>query len=314
MIEQNEQNKNAMGGTELMGHRIASLDPDLLKHFQIIHSRPRELDPEKKTVLVLHDLPQDPEVAHLANGGYQKYDKLVFVSYWQQAMYNAYLGVPYSAGVVLRNAVEPIKPHKKPDETVNLIYFSTPHRGLDILYPVFEAIYQDYPETRLKVFSSFDLYGWPERDEQFKDLFDKLNKHPGIEYSKSVSNDVIREHLQQSHIFAYPSTWTETSCLCLMEAMAANLICVHSSLGALPETSLGLTEMYSYSEDPQQHAQTFYNKLKEAVEYQIETHETNKKNAWGSLPHLSANHANMLHNWWARKEEWEHLLRSMING
>jgi hypothetical protein len=54
--------KAPRGGTELMADRINSLPPELLSRFQIIHSRVRELDPNKKKIYVLHDLPGDPEV------------------------------------------------------------------------------------------------------------------------------------------------------------------------------------------------------------------------------------------------------------
>ena len=47
----------------------------------------------------------------------------------------------------------------------------------------------------------------------------------------------------------YPNTFKETSCLCLIEAMSAGCVCVHSSLGALPDTSNGLTCMYEYTPD-----------------------------------------------------------------
>lgn len=267
-MEYNELNKKAMGGTELMAHRIEKmLGPDLLSQVQIIHSRVRELDDTKKKILVLHDLAGDPEVQHLKNGGWQKFDMLVFVSHWQKQMYEIQLGVPPSAGVVLQNSIVPIEQHEKPNDKTTLIYYSTPHRGLNLLYPVYNKLYEEFGSSiELKVFSSFDLYGWPQRDEPYKELFDALENHPGIQYSKSVSNDAIREELKKSHIFAYPSTWSETSCLCLIEAMSAGLIPVHSSLAALPETSMGLSMMYDYVEDPNKHASTFYNALRTTIQ------------------------------------------------
>ena len=267
-MEYNELNKKAMGGTELMAHRIEEmLGPDLLSQVQIIHSRVRELDNTKKKILVLHDLPGDPEVQHLRDGGWKKFDTLVFVSHWQKQMYETLLGVPPSAGVVIQNSIEPIEQHEKPTDKTTLIYYSTPHRGLSLLYPVFDKLYEEYGSTiELKVFSSFELYGWPQRDEPYKELFEALENHPGIQYSKSVSNETIREELKKAHIFAYPSIWQETSCLCLIEAMSAGLTPVHSSLAALPETSMGLSMMYDYVEDPNKHAMTFYNTLRMTIQ------------------------------------------------
>jgi glycosyltransferase involved in cell wall biosynthesis len=310
--EKNEVNKNAMGGTELMANRIErDCNQSLLKEFQIIHSRVRDLDPNKKKILVLHDLPQDPEVQHLKDGGWEKYDKLVFVSHWQQEMYKLFLGVPYSAGVVLRNAIEPIEPHEKPNpkEKISLIYFSTPHRGLDILYAAFNQLSKEYDNLELNVFSSFQLYGWPQRDEPYKEMFDRLREHPKVNYHKSVPNDRIREELKKAHIFAYPSTWQETSCLCLIEAMSAGCLSIHSSLAALPETSMGLTSMYGYTEDAQRHANQFYLELKNAVEL----HRNN--NTYKMVSQQTKNTkalADYQYSWKNRKLEWNSLMKSLL--
>lgn len=267
MIETNELSKNAMGGTELMMKGLYEhVDTDFLKQFQIIPSRTRRIDDNRKTILYLHDLPGDPEVQHLKDGGWEKYDQLVFVSHWQQQMYNAYLGVPYSAGVVLRNAIMPIETHTKPKDKIRLIYTSTPHRGLDILYVAFNELAKHYDNVELNVYSSFNLYGWPQRDEPYGELFDRLRAHPQINYHGSKPNDEIREALKNSHILAYPSVWQETSCLCLIEAMSAGCLAVHSSLAALPETSMSLTQMYQYTENVQDHANLFYSHLKHGVD------------------------------------------------
>jgi glycosyltransferase involved in cell wall biosynthesis len=244
MPEKNELNKNAMGGTELMAHRIErDCNKSLLNQVQIIHSRVRELDPNKKKILVCHDLAGDPEVQKLKDPQYvAQFDKIVFVSHWQREQYYMHLGLPYDKSIVLQNAIEPIPMHEKPHprDGVTLIYHSTPHRGLDILYAAFQQLAKEHPKLKLKVFSSFELYGWKQRDNNHKELFDRLRDHPQIEYNKSVSNERIREELKTAHIFAYPSVWQETSCLCLMEALSAGCYSVHSSLAALPETSMVL--------------------------------------------------------------------------
>jgi UDP-glucose:(glucosyl)LPS alpha-1,2-glucosyltransferase len=309
-IEKNELSKNAMGGTELMQHRLHQfVSEELTSKFQIIASRVRKLDPKKKKILWLHDLHGDPEVQHLADGGWEKFDKLVFVSHWQQQMYNAYLGVPFSAGTVLKNAIVPIEEHDKPKDKLRLIYFSTPHRGLDILYAVFEQIAKEHPNVELNVFSSFRLYGWPDRDKPYQDIFMKMKQHPQINYHKSVSNERIREELKRSHILAYPSTWVETSCLVLIEAMSAGLMCVHSSLGALPDTSSNLTMMYDYQEDKNAHAQRFYEQLKMAI-MSFENPVT-RPNVEVRLKNTKAI-ADSIYSWDNRKHEWNNLLKRML--
>lgn len=310
-MEVNELNKKAKGGTELMMQRIHNtLDPELLNKFQIIPSRVRELDPNKKTILYVHDLAGDPEVQHLKDGGWKKFDKIVFVSHWQQQMYNLVLGVPYSAGVVLRNAIEPLPYHGKPnDGTIRLIYTSTPHRGLNILYSVFNVLAQKYDNIELDVYSSFKLYGWEERDAPYKELFDLLKKHPNVHYHGSVSNDEIRKALIKADIFAYPSIWQETSCLCLIEAMSAGLICVHSSLAALPETSMSLTSMYGFTEDMHTHANTFASRLAGIIELM---QDSSKRDIVDANLHTTKQIVDPTYSWNNRATEWSNMLTSLL--
>src|SRR6185436_14024378 len=146
--------------------------------------------------------------------------------------------------IVLYNAIEPIPLVEKPPDTINFVYHTTPHRGLEILVPVFENIVREFPNVHLDVFSSFAAYGWNERDKPYEPLFAKIAEHPNMTYHGYQPNDVVREYLQRAHYFAYPNTWLETSCIALMEAMSAGCVCLHPNAGALPETSGGLTRMY----------------------------------------------------------------------
>ena len=188
VIERNETNKNSKGGTELMAEGLEQhVDKELLSKFQIIPSRVRELDPTKIPVLWLHDLPWDPESAKLKDPEYRKqFKKIVFVSHWQQQMYNLVLGVPFSEGVVIKNAIKPIpselidKSELDPSDIrhgkIRLIYHPTPHRGLEILVPVFNEMLKYHPDIHLDVYSSFKLYGWAERDKPYEALFEEIKK------------------------------------------------------------------------------------------------------------------------------------------
>ena len=50
-----------------------------------------------------------------------------------------------------------------------------------------------------------------------------------------------------------------------MESISAGLMCVHPILAALSDTSGGMTSMYQYHDDPNKHANVFYNYLDHAV-------------------------------------------------
>ena len=75
-------------------------------------------------------------------------------------------GVPYSESIILRNAIDPIEVGEKPKDTIRLIYHSTPHRGLELLVPVFEKLCETHDDIELDVYSSFKIYGWEERSEE----------------------------------------------------------------------------------------------------------------------------------------------------
>jgi UDP-glucose:(glucosyl)LPS alpha-1,2-glucosyltransferase len=309
--QSNETNVDSQGGTEILTKELASrlskLDNELLEKFQIVSSRVRDLDEDKIRIFWAHDLPGDPESEFLKNSAERnKFHKFVFVSNWQMQNYINMYDLKWSQCVVLENAIEPIEEHTKPDieKGIRLIYTPTPHRGLVILAPVFEKLVEKYPDLHLDVFSSFELYGWKERDEQYAEVFKRLQDHPNVTYHGSASNQTVREALKNSHIFAYPSIWPETSCLCLMEAMSAGLICVHSNFGALPETSSKWTNMYQIHEDVNAHAGMFYNVLDNAI-------ENYKDEAFRSKVYPMKNYADTFYNWNFRIYEWRALMKAL---
>jgi glycosyltransferase involved in cell wall biosynthesis len=309
MIERNDLNKNARGGTELMQERLhSSIDPDLLSKFQIIPSRVRELEDDKKKILWLHDLPNDPESAHLSESkSRERFDKIVCVSDWQMQLYNLISNVPYSDCIVIKNAIDPIPVKvKEYNGTINLIYHTTPHRGLEILVPVFEELCKLHDNIHLDVYSSFEIYGWKDRDVQYQELFDRCRAHEKISYHGSVSNEEIREALVRSHIFAYPSIWPETSCLAVIEAMSAKNIVVCPNYAALPETCSNFAMMYPYTENKNAHAVQFAHTLNNAI-------ESIKNNIDGLDPYLDFQKQffDYFYSWSKRKLEWENLLNSI---
>lgn len=298
----------AKGGTEMIKEAlIKRLDPDLASQFNIIHSRVREIDLNKKNILVLHDLFGDPEAQHLKDPeSRRRFSKLVFVSNWQFQQYNLALGVPYSDSIVLKNAIEPINDvEKSTDGPIRLIYHTTPHRGLELLVPAYEVLYKKYGDKIvLDVYSSFNIYGWPQRDEQYKSVFDKCREHPGINYHGAVSNEEVREALKKAHIFAYPSIWQETSCIAAIEAMSAQCAVICPNLAALPETTANFGLMYQYDEDPNVHVRRFLNLLDSVIDdYWNERHLAKLE--------FQKLYVDNFYSWDGRINEWDTLLRSL---
>jgi len=256
--------RNARGGTEMMRERLLSAVPSsLLDNFAIHFSRPRQIYDDVKNVLYCHDLAADPENKILLNSGWKQFTKLVFVSHWQRDQYINMYNIPYSKCIVIENAIETEFEYvKRPTGPIRFIYHTTPHRGLELLYPIFDTLSKEFDNIHLDVFSSFEIYGWKERDKPYAKLFDSLKAHPKITYYGTRSNEEVLIALKQSHIFLYPSIWVETSCIAMIEAIKCGCTVIHPSLGALPETAGGATVMYDYVEDPNAHANVAYKMTK----------------------------------------------------
>ncbi len=272
LIGINEHNKNANGGTEITTRQLFDrLEPEELDGVQIITSRVRELDPDKIRIYHLHDLPGDPNASHLKDAASRdRFDHIVFSSNWQYQQFRNELGMPWSSQCsVIETGVESFPAPQQQDPRTNpikLVYTSTPHRGLELLVPVFEQLVHHYPFVELHVYSTFKLYGWPERDQPYEELFERCRQHPNIHYHGLSTHENVRQAYLNSHIFAYPSIWPETSCRCLIEAMMAGCLCIHPNLAALPDTAGGMTQMYDGDVDPQAHATTFFQRLATVVE------------------------------------------------
>jgi glycosyltransferase involved in cell wall biosynthesis len=290
------------------------VDSDLVDSFNWIFTRVKEVKTDKPTLLWLHDMWDDPQVAHLKDEeSRRRFGKLIFVSHWQQWTYAQGLNVPFKEGIVMRNAINPIiVDKKKTDDVIRLIYHTTPHRGLDILLATYGQLYDHYKENKekelhLDVYSSFDIYNWKDADKEYEDLFTVCREHEGITYHGYQPNDVVREALKEAHIFAYPNTWPETSCISVLEAMSAGCAVVCPNFAALPETTANWATMYNWNEDKQAHAQIFVNILKSMVDqFWNEDHQL-------KLKHMQ-NYVNNFYNWDYRAMEWDGLLRGMLDS
>lgn len=278
-FEENEISEKAQGGTEIAKRKLASILPEeLLENFQIVCSRPRELEEDKIRVFWCHDLPEDPESAKFKDKNWRdKWHKFVFISNWQMQRYQLMHGLPHDMkSVVLESGIDPAPESclEKPKDKIRLVYTSTPQRGLEILVPVFKHLAEKDPDLHLDVFSSFKIYGWDDTDRQFEPLYDEIRNHPQMTYHGFVPNETLKEHLNQSHIFAYPCIWTETSCRAMLEAMSAGNVCVHPNSGALPETSGCLNVMYHPDlTDLNAHAGVFAGNLAAAIDLVKEGNE-----------------------------------------
>jgi glycosyltransferase involved in cell wall biosynthesis len=206
-----------------------------------------------------------PAIAQLASPDEQAlWAGFAFVSHWQLDNFASKFGIPRDRSRVMRNAMSPAFATQSPPApwyTRNappvLVYTSTPFRGLDVLLTSFPKIRSAIPDARLRVFSSMAIYHVPADQDQFRALYTKCATTDGVDYVGPLGQDQLARELSGAAALAYPSTFAETSCIAVIEAMAAGATIFTSRLGALPETTAGFAEMIEPLADHQQLAQSF---------------------------------------------------------
>jgi glycosyltransferase involved in cell wall biosynthesis len=243
------------------------------------------------------------------------YDGMAMVSDWQRAEFARVFGVDPARMGVLRNAIAPafagqfagsapILPQKQSPPV--LVYTSTPYRGLDLLLAAFPEIRRAVPGARLHVFSSMKVYQMEDADAQFSQLYEQCRRTEGVEYIGSVPQPKLADALHCATMLAYPNTFTETSCISVMEAMASGCHIVTSDLAALPETTAGFARLIP----PGQHVDDY---LRQFVHHAVELLRDSAKPDSTSESHLrrQVDFVNTQYTWEKRAGEWVRWLESL---
>jgi UDP-glucose:(glucosyl)LPS alpha-1,2-glucosyltransferase len=301
-VVETELSANSKGGTEMMRSRLLNnVEKGLLENVAVHFSRPRDIPKDVKNIMYCHDLAEDPENQILLENGWKQFDHFVFVTAWQRDQYIRLFGIPYSKCSVIPNAIEKrYEAEEKNTETIRFIYHTTPHRGLELLVPIFDALSQEYSNIHLDVYSSFSIYGWEQRDEPYMELFKQILKHPKMTYHGAVPNEEVLEALEKSHIFLYPNIWKETSCIALIEAIRSGLVCIHPNYGGLPETAANATIMYDFDEDATRHANMAYSITKSVLEHQKNDPQFINRFTRSDRFGLAPNDINTFSNLWSK--------------
>lgn len=257
-----------MGGTELMMTELARRLGESYSHLSIFNYV-GQADFNKTTVF-WNQLSYDQEAVQWMSDpkNIELVDQIVFVSHWQAERFRQLFGIPGFKTQVIKNACIGVPERVSgPRNQIKICYTSTPWRGLDILLKAWEILQP--ADCELHVFSSCKIYG-PEfsnsAESQYQDLYDKCENLEGVVYRGSIPNADLRQELSDFDILAYPNTFEETSCISVIDALSSGLRVVTSNIGALPETTEGWARIYPYLMDPDKHAQTFSEILKEEID------------------------------------------------
>ena len=234
-------NSESSGGSENQLRLLLKYLPD--KNFKKINlvlnnTDPNLLENNMINILWMQHFVNIEEAKNLNSKSYvDKLDYIVFNSHWNFEKFVYQFKVPENKCVVIKNAIEKIEHEEKPKDKINLIYHTTPWRGLALLLKVFNNL--NIENVELNVCSSTTIYGKKFHDiygKKYEDLFNECQNTKNVNYLGFLPNEKIIKLLKKMHIYSYPSIWTETSCISAIESMGAGCEVVTTNLGALYET------------------------------------------------------------------------------
>jgi tetratricopeptide (TPR) repeat protein/glycosyltransferase involved in cell wall biosynthesis len=272
-----------------------------------------DVGPAPLLVLWTGHAPDMPVVQHLADPAVcDGYDRFVFVSNWQRSQYLRKFPIKHERSIVCQNAVAPAFEGMFPSGASIcreksmppvLAYTSTPFRGLKVLLEVFPEIRAALPGTRLKVYSSMKVYQFTEDADahEFGALYRACRETEGVEYCGSIAQSQLANELRRVAALTYPNTFAETSCIAVMEAMAAGCGIVTSDLGALPETTAGFGSLISMADGKAAYCQRF----RDAVITLLEMHLRGSDSDIEERLRRQVDFANTHYTWTQRARDWE---------
>lgn len=180
------------------------------------------------------------------------WNRIVMVSRWQADRFSKSFKINQTSIQVLGNAIAP------PFESVSrqnyffeagrppvLAYTSTPFRGLHILLRAMPVLRSLVPGCTARIYSSMAVYQTAPDNDRYASLYEQCRETEGVEYCGSLNQSALSAAIRDVDIFAYPSTFLETSCIVLMEAMASGCMVISNDQGALPETAAGFGYLHS---------------------------------------------------------------------
>ena len=310
------KNPNPRGGTELQFEYLKKhVDANLLDKVEICTSTPEKIPLHKTKVNILWqknswDQPNlKPWFDNKSN--HDKYDWYVFNSNWNFEQFTKRFELPTEKCLVIKNGIENIDSiltEYKKDEPIKIIHHCTHWRGLSVLLGAMQLIKN--PLITLDVYSSTEVYGqyfYNQNDHHYHDLYNQAKQLSNVNYIGYKPNEYIKENLKNYRLFAYPSIWEETSCISLLEAMAAGLYCITTNFGALYETGAEFPMYVPYSNNYKNLARKFATGIEVAAESLQEP---------GIRDHLKMQkkYVNSFYDWKIRGNSWTRFLKGAINA
>ncbi len=167
-----------------------------------------------------------------------KFDKILCVSQWQKESFIKLFNVDKSKLIVINNSLDLdlFTGYTKRDPN-KLVYASIPYKGLDFLDVMINDLVYKTKNDKLKlhVFSSMNLYGREDGDQEYAETFRKLSHNKNIILRDVVSMKTLASEFASSSVYLHPNTYHETFGMVLTQAQAAGCDVVTTNLGATKE-------------------------------------------------------------------------------
>ena len=141
-------------------------------------------------------------------------------------------------------------------------------------------------------------------NDRYKPLFEQASQMKNVTYVGYKPNDFITKNLATYDIFPYSNTWEETSCISMIEAMAAGLQIITTNYGALYETCCDWPSYINYTKNYKLMSQAFAEAIRAiAKEMYKETTQT--------FLNSQADYYNKFYTWEQRRHEWNSTLSNI---
>ena len=305
---------NPKGGTEILKEQlIAQLEPGSIDGVNLIGSicHPQLIQKDKTNVVWQHLSYDQPNVQYMRDRKFvDSVDYFLYVSHWQYNKFREHYQIPEYKSFIIKNATPKfeVKP-KVMDDKIKLLYSSTPWRGLAILIKAIDILNKTRDDFELDIYSSTRIYGdMFEQSEKgkFDTLFDKCKNTANVNFRGYGLNEQVRQALQDTHIYVYPSIFEETSCLAVIEAMSAGCHVVTTNYGALPETCGEFATMIEFDSSVSNLIERYADTLNSVL-------DNYKNNLYKEDLELQIKYYEKYYSWNTRIEEWKNFLNYARN-
>lgn len=192
-----------------------------------------------------HDVPTNPD---FTEERIKKIDKIAVMSEYHKSLFRmqakdgSFVKIPDDKFLVTANGILlPVDINKKwKRDTKKLLYASSYDRGLIYLLNNWPLIKKGCPDAKLDIYYGWNLYDTIHANNparmRWKHQVADMMKQDGITHMGRVGHSELNKAYATAGVWAYPTDFTEISCISAMKAQAYGAIPVVTNFAALKET------------------------------------------------------------------------------